>query len=309
MSKISFKNFPPDRGADSPSEPVDAFAAWADQDLLAKLSEAESESEAEAILADLEKAEPIDPKQDAAPVAESGLSSSSSGGEIAQVADEDITPDLIRTEAGLVDPETGEIIEPSLIMRKFGWSELPILGSNPSNAELETFAAKIEQVAEIVFSHQEKVRRWTAAAAIRCEPYTKAAEFYQKNFLEPMARQFAEYALPRYKSGAKKGEFSKKTLPLEAGCLQFTAKGGAFVHDAAELKRYIASEGVEKFKSIGAEPTITYSYPKLIAALNKGDLKNLPGTGVEPKNPLASVKLVNPADKHKQTTEDENNAE
>lgn len=212
----------------------------------------------------------------------------------------------VRTEAGLIDPETGEIIEPSLIFRKFGWSELPVLSVFPTKAELADFEAKLDQVAEVILSHTDKVERWTAANERRCTPYVKAAEFYTKSLLEPMARQLAPHALPKFKSGAKAGEYKRKRLDLPAGSVSFTTCGGAYVHDADLLKQHIAQVGCDQFAAIEAKPTISYSYPKLIAALNAGKFEALPGTGIEPKEPLGAVKVKSPIKKEAADETDNN---
>lgn len=204
----------------------------------------------------------------------------------------------IRTEAGLIDPITGEMLEPSLIMRKFGWTEMPMLSNQPTREALNAFEEKLDQVTERIFEHLDKVARWTAANELKCKPYVEAAAFWEKNFVEPMSKMLAPHRLPRFQSGAKAGQYSKKTLVLKSGCIEFRAdNGGAFVHDDKELKAYMQKEGLEKFKAVGADLAVVYDYKKLIAALNKGTLKNLPGTGMSDKNELATVKLVSPAEK------------
>ncbi|MBX9687369.1 MAG: hypothetical protein K2X27_11750 [Candidatus Obscuribacterales bacterium] len=205
----------------------------------------------------------------------------------------------VKTEAGLIDPVTGEILEPSMILRKLGWTELPTLSNRPTATELDDFEAKLDQIGEKYFNNLDKVERWTAAHEKRCKPLQDAAAFWFNSFFLPMAKQLAPYRLPRFKSGARKDEYSKKSLVLPCGVINFESSGGAYVHDAALVKKHIEEKGIENFKSIGAEVVLSYNYPKLIAALNNGSLKDIPGTGKKEKDPLASVKLVSPVAKAK----------
>lgn len=239
-------------------------------------------------------------------------------------------PEPIRTEAGVIDPETGEIIEASLIMRKFGWSEMPRLGTKPIkpkvgspmsefyaweedtryfNQGLKDYELRLDQVLDLMLSYCERTDRWRASTELRCKPLDSAAKFYDHNFIIPMSKELAPHRLPTYKSGKKKGEYSSKTLALPSGAIKFTSSGGFYVHDAALVKAHIQKLGVDKFAAIGAEQVITYNYQKLLSALNKGDdavYKDLPGTGTKQKNPFASVKAVSPeAAAHTKEEEDE----
>lgn len=200
----------------------------------------------------------------------------------------------IRTEAGLMDPTTGELLEESLILRKFGWTEMPKLSLDASEFELQEFESKIDQIADKILGHAERTTRWRGSCEKRCEPFDKAAEFWA-NFMEPLAKQLAAFRLPRFKSGARKGEFSQKTMWLQSGGISFTQSGGFYQHDPELVKKHIEEQGVEKFAElIGAKATVTYSYDKLISALKKGTLKDIPGTGHRQVNPLAKVKVVAP---------------
>ncbi|MDE1971138.1 MAG: hypothetical protein KGI50_06230 [Patescibacteria group bacterium] len=210
----------------------------------------------------------------------------------------------VKTEAGLIDPETGEIIEPSFIMRKLGWNELPLLSQNPTPAELDAFEAKLDQVVDRELGHREKVARWTAANEKRCEPFNKAADFWEQNFVIPMSKQLAPHRLPKYKTGKKQGEYSNKTLRLASGCIRFHAGGGAHIHDQELIKAHILKEGVDKFKSINARQEIVYDSRKLLSALNKGVFKDFPGTGMKPSEPLATVKVISPARSGQQEDEE-----
>lgn len=212
--------------------------------------------------------------------------------------DQEIAPmEAFKTEAGLVDPETGELIEPSFIMEKFGWTVLPVLGDEPSSSELLDFEEKVDQVLDKILCYEERAARYRAAAEARCQPFDKAAEFYDKQFLKPMSRLLAVYRLKRFKRGEKKGQYSEKTLKLASGLIRFTKTGGAFVHDANELKAYIKAKGVENFKGIEAKEVIQYQHQKLISQMNSGLLKALPGTGYEQPNELGSVKAMSPSAK------------
>ncbi|MBS2008232.1 MAG: hypothetical protein JST01_14385 [Cyanobacteria bacterium SZAS TMP-1] len=194
----------------------------------------------------------------------------------------------LMTEAGLIDPITGEVLEPSLIMRKFGWTELPVLRQDATREEADAFERKLDQVLDKVASHQEKAARRRAAAELRCKPHDSAAEFWFNEFVTPMAKMLAPHRLQRMKNG----EYKSKTMVLDSGAVKFTQAGGWSVHDAALVKSYIEKEGVEKFTAIGAKREITYSYPKLVGALNKGVFKDIPGTVKRAKDPFAKVQMV-----------------
>ncbi len=204
--------------------------------------------------------------------------------------------ETVKTEAGLIDPDTGEVIDPSLIYRKFGWTELPVLSKLPSKEEIAEFKGKLDQVADLMLTYSEKVERWTAANELRCKPLVKAIEFYQTQFIEPMSRMVGPYGLPTYQSGKKKGQYSAKSMVLPSGVISFIASGGAFVHDSALVKKHIEEKGIGMFEAIGAERVIKYDHNKLISALNNGTLqsKDIPGTGVKPKNEFAKVSVASP---------------
>jgi len=197
----------------------------------------------------------------------------------------------IQTEQGLVDPETGEVLEPSFILSKLGWAEWPTLSANPTHAELEAFEAKLDQVTDKMLTHVDRTSRYRAACEERCLPYDKAAEFWFANFVTPLGKQLGPHRLPKN----KKGEFKSKTLKLASGLIKFVKQGGAYVHEAALVKEHIIKEGIEAFKSIDADYELKYSYRKLIAAINKGELKDVPGTGTREANHFAKVKVVSPS--------------
>lgn len=242
----------------------------------------------------------------------------------------------IRTEAGLIDPETGMLIEPSLIMRRFGWTEMPFLPpppgpkpeklpkkASPEQIELHEqemrvwmdwekkrfkFEEQLDQVLDLTLSYEERTTRWRASTELRCQPLDRAGEYYTETFIAPMARELAKYNLPRYKSGDKKGEYSKKTMPLFSGAIKFTAAGGYFVHDAEEVKKEIEKQGVAKYAAlIDAKLVVKYNHDKLMTALKNGavTISDLPGTGHKPKDDLAKVKAISPASKEKEDDESE----
>jgi hypothetical protein len=165
--------------------------------------------------------------------------------------------------------------------------------------KVRKFEEQLDQVVDLTLRYTEQTNRWRNACELRCKPLDGAAEFYRKNFIEPMARQLAPHVLPTYKSGKKKGEYSKKTMALASGAVSFIAGGGYFVHDKDELRKHIEKEGVEKFSAIGAEKKVVWDHDKLIAALKAGVVKDLPGTGYKPTDPFKTVKVTipKPADK------------
>jgi hypothetical protein len=204
------------------------------------------------------------------------------------------TTEPIRTEAGLIDPETGELIEESLIMRKFGWSEMPQLPKDATKEQVAQYQQQLDQVLDLVCGYRERTSRWRAAAELRSKGLDKAADFFTANFIEPMSRALAPHILPVYKSGKKKGEFSKKTMVLSSGAVKFTAGGGYHVHDKDLIREHIEKTGLENFAAIGAHATIVWDHNKLMAALKNGVLKDIPGTGHKAVTPFAKVAVVNP---------------
>src|SRR5579885_794112 len=212
----------------------------------------------------------------------------------------------LRTEAGLIDPETGLVVEESLILRKFGWIEWPRLPDEPTAADLEAFEAKLDQVVDVLLSYRERTARWRAATELRCKGLDAAADYYESQLVAPLARQLAPHRLPRYKSGAKKGEFRTKTLPLASGAVSFVATGGYYVHDAEQVKRHIEETGLESFGVIDAKLAVSYSHRKLLSALKAGKLKNLPGTGYNRTDPFGSVRVKSPAAAGDDAGEDSN---
>lgn len=196
----------------------------------------------------------------------------------------------IRTEAGLIDPDTGELLEPSFIMEKFGWTEYPKLGKMATVDELAIFEEKLDQVADKILSHMEKAARYRAAAELKCKPYDGAAAFWHEQFFVPMSKMLGPHKLQKNKAG----KYKSKTMVLNSGCVKFTKGGGWSIHDSAMLKEHIKKTGLEAFKIIEAKEVIQYSHPKCISALNKGKLKDLPGTMHKAIDDFATVKLVAP---------------
>ena len=207
-----------------------------------------------------------------------------------------LAPIPVQTDAGKIDPETGEIVDESLILRKFGWTEMPFLPTDrePTKEELNAFEDKLDQVAERVAAHLQTAARWREQTEKRCDPLDSAANFWDKHFVQPMAARLAPYRLPRYQSGKNKGNYSKKSLHLRSLSISFEASGGHYVHDKKAIEAHIKEKGVESFKLINAAPSVTWSHTKLIAALKSGELKDIPGTGHRERNELAICKLVIP---------------
>lgn len=210
----------------------------------------------------------------------------------------------VETDQGLIDPDTGEVLEPSFILRKFGWTEMPALGKDPTHEELAHFEAQLDQLVDKVLSHQERTARYRAACEQRCKPYDEAAKFWTEQFLVPLSKQLAPYRLRKN----AKGEYKGKTLTLNSGCVKFVKSGGAFVHDAELVKQHIQEVGLSAFAAVGARTVVQYNYPKLISALNKGVLKDIPGTGIEPMDEFARVKVVTPKASVTEPKEESENA-
>lgn len=218
-------------------------------------------------------------------------------GETGREVQPGLEPAVIKTDAGLIDPETGEIIDPSFIFRKFGWTEFPQLAKDATQEQVKAYEDKLDQVAEEILWRRDKTSRWTAANNARCKPLEDYASFVEEQFAVPMAKALAPHRLPTYKTGKKKGEYSNKTLKLASGQIQFRQSGGAYIHDEKAILKHIEEKGVEQFSAINARAEINYSHTKLLTALNNGSLKEIPGTGINNVNPLAIVKVVSKANK------------
>lgn len=196
----------------------------------------------------------------------------------------------VRSESGLIDPTTGELLEQSFILRKFGWTELPVLTANSTREEVADFEEKLDQVVDRMSGHLEKSARYRAACEKRCAPYDGAANFYDEQFVQPMSRMLAVHKLKR----DKKGNFSEKTLALASGFVRFTQTGGASIVDKNAIVKHIEEKGVEQFKAINARPGIDFDSRKLLSLINKGELKDVPGTQIVAKDPLGKAKVVLP---------------
>lgn len=214
------------------------------------------------------------------------------------------TPMNVLTDSGLVDPETGEILEPSLILRKFGWTEFPSLPSNPTREDVEDFEAKVDQVADKVLEHRDKTARWRAAADYRCAPFDRIADYWEEKFLIPLSKQLAPHKLRRFKKGKNAGEYAEKTLRLPSGAIRFTSAGGYYVHDKELVSKYIQENGVKNFKTINARVEVNYDYDKLMAHLKEGKLKDVPGTGHNTPDPFAKTKVMSPKAKGSKESEE-----
>lgn len=202
----------------------------------------------------------------------------------------------IRTDAGKTDPGTGEVLDESLILRKFGWTAMPSLPTDrePTPEELSEFEAKIDQVAERCAAQKQTAARWRAQVEKKCKPLDDTSNFWESQFVLPMSELLAAHRLPKFQSGARKGEYSKKTLHLSSCSIKFTAGGGYYQHDPELVRKHIEEKGVEQFLDIGAKQVINYDWKKLISALKKGTLKDIPGTGHRPETPFAKASMVIP---------------
>lgn len=206
-----------------------------------------------------------------------------------------------RTEAGLVDPETGEVIEASFILQKFGWTELPVLKADATREQVAAFEEKLDQVLDRMCGHLEKAARYRAACEKRCAPYDGAAKFYDEQFVQPMARMLAVHKLKRN----KKGDFAEKTLVLDSGLVKFTQGGGASIFDRNAIVKHLKERGLEHFKAINARDGVDFDSRKLLSLINKGELKDIPGTKLLPKDPLAKCKVVLPGAVEKEEDSDD----
>ena len=207
----------------------------------------------------------------------------------------------IATNIGLVDPETGELIEPTFIFKKFGWTEMPSLGKNPTKEEVDKFEAQLDQVVDRMMTNQDQAARRRAATELKCKPYDDAARFWYEQYIVPMGKLLGPHRLEK----DKKGNYKGKTVVLGSGCIKFTQTGGYSVHDKnLVIAHILANGGVEKFPEIGAKTEVTYSYPKLVAALNKGTFKDWPGTVKRDKDPFAKVTVVRPGAPVTEETDD-----
>lgn len=207
-----------------------------------------------------------------------------------------------------VDPDSGEVVEIPKVLLKLGWTEFPELPAEPTAKDIATFTAKVDQVTDKIASHAEAISRYDAqAAALRKERVggrEKTITFWTQ-FLEPMLRKLAPFSLPKYKSGAKVGQYSKKKLILESGSWQFTKAGGPSIFDFAEFKKWrttevlnsIAADGTVSLETLiemvnAGKLTLSLDFQKESAAVRAGKYKDAPGTKSEQENPFAKVRLV-----------------
>jgi hypothetical protein len=242
-------------------------------------------------------------------------------------------PLTVLTDAGLIDPSTGEMLDPSLIYRKFGWTEFPTIPPRPDDPEelaedatkeqkaaydksvealdeyyaaVRSFEAKLDQVIDKALGHKERTARYRAACEKRCEPYDKAGKFWDEQFVQPMARLLAPHKLPKDKNG----DYSKKTLVLPSGAVKFTTTGGGWiVTDKEAVLADIKKKGIKKFAAIGAVQELKYDHNKLVAALKSGTVKDVAGTQKSEPDPFGSAKLITPSAKGGNTedAQDDNN--
>ena len=104
----------------------------------------------------------------------------------------------------------------------------------------------------------------------------------------PRARQLAPHKLQRYKKGKNMGKFKEKSLNLASGSVSFRKAGGYFIHDKEELRRYVLDN------LVACRDFVTYDRESVIARLEAGTLKNIPGTGEKPEDQLAVCKVKLP---------------
>ena len=204
------------------------------------------------------------------------------------------TGGTVRTEAGLIDPETGEVVEESFILAKLGWTEMPDLPNQPTAAQIEQFEDKVDQLVDRVLGYEEKAARYRAAAEARCKHLDGAAAFWTENFLIPMAKKLGPHKLKKFKSGANAGQYNGKTMNLASGSIGFTKAGGWGAPDSDLIKAHIKKVGIENFESINAKDSVSYDYQKLIAELNAGNLKQIPGTKYSAPDEFAKVEIKIP---------------
>jgi hypothetical protein len=193
----------------------------------------------------------------------------------------------------MVDPETGEVVERPAVLAKLGWTEFPKLPENPTKEDLDKFEEKLDQIVDRITAHQLAIAKYQEQLEKRIKPRQGAIDWWSK-VLEPLAIDLAEKRLPRYKSGTKQGQFSKKTLHLSSGSIEFEKGGGYSFHDYNEFKAYVKAQGVEKFKEYGAEEAVILNYNKIRAAVRAGKFPDAPGVKHEQEKALASINVTRP---------------
>lgn len=194
-----------------------------------------------------------------------------------------------------VDPDTGEVVEMPKALQKLGWTEFPRLPMEPSKDQLADFEQKLEVVTDKIARSIKDAERYRAQLMKRidelCKPLEGVRDYWQ-TVGTPMAQALAVHKLPRYKSGEKKGQYSKKTMTLATGSWSFTAAGGFTISDYELVKAEVAKQGVDKFTEYGAKEVVTMNYSKFKSAVAKGVFKDFPGTAWQEPNPLAKAKVV-----------------
>lgn len=126
-----------------------------------------------------------------------------------------------------VDEETGEVMDLPWVLQRLGWTEFPTAPDRD----------KADKIVDLLHSYLEPAARYRAQAEKRAKPLESRAEAIEKVFGPYLNAVGADekHGLPRFKSGAKAGEFSKKTLDLASGSISWTKDGGISCSDEGKF--------------------------------------------------------------------------
>jgi len=229
-----------------------------------------------------------------------------------------------------IDLATGEILGRDWRLKNLGWSEWPECPKLPANAtkeqkdgfklQLEDYAAKCDEILELILERGDKMKRWLNAHNDRCKPLVAEIEMWQE-VLTPMSKELGKAGL--------KGK--AQTYKLPSGQISFTKSGGWGFADYDLAKKEVAKRveeqraqalrdmatawGIhkdqveqfvsdamaalnavpEQFKGI-TELSVSVDYPKFTALVKKGALEEFPGTKKSPEDRFAKVAFKPPKD-------------
>jgi hypothetical protein len=145
----------------------------------------------------------------------------------------------------ITNEETGEVLlddfETKLIAR--GIEGIPNEGSYK---ELEDY---INEIGDKISHKLEHAKRIRLQAERKAAPLEKSAQ-WMLDQIRPLLLELAKQKLPRYKDGAKAGEFKSKTLDLDSCRFAFRKAGGIFIHDEEGAIAYLDKHSDEKFTTI-----------------------------------------------------------
>jgi hypothetical protein len=157
--------------------------------------------------------------------------------------------ELVRTDAGdLVDLETGEVIKSIHADARdilFGHLVPPDISQPLDKTQTRALEDCVDAAVEKIANQAARAQAYRDQAEKKAKPIDRRVSRYME-LLKPWACKLAEMTLPRFKtpqkSGAKAGDFSRKTVDLSRASLKFTKTGGSYAYDERALLTWLESE-------------------------------------------------------------------